>query len=128
MQVVLVDAGGANIGSVRYALERLGVDATLTADPAIIRAAERVILPGVSTAATVMARLREQGLVEVLRQLERPLLGVCVGMQLLFEHSEEDDTPCLGLLPGRWRGCLPLPASGCRTWAGTPCRCNANPA
>lgn len=101
MQVALVDAGGANIGSVRYALERLGVEATLTADAAVIRSADRVILPGVSTAATVMARLREQALVDVLRELEQPLLGVCVGMQLLFEHSEEDDTPCLGLLPGK---------------------------
>lgn len=101
MRVALVDAGGANIGSVRYALERLGVEATLTADAAVIRASERVILPGVSTAATVMARLREHGLVDVLRELTQPLLGVCVGMQLLFEHSEEDDTPCLGLLPGR---------------------------
>jgi len=107
MQVALVDAGGANIGSVRYALERLGVDAVLTADAAVIRAADRVILPGVSTAATVMGRLREQGLIEVLRQLEPPLLGVCVGMQLLFEHSDEDDIPCLGLLPGRVRR-LPL--------------------
>lgn len=101
MRVVLVDAGGANIGSVRYALQRLGVDAELTADAETITQAERVILPGVSTAATVMARLREQGLVEALRHLRAPLLGVCVGMQLLFEHSEEDQTPCLGLLPGR---------------------------
>ncbi len=101
MQVALVDAGGANLGSVRYALQRLGVEPLLTTEAAVIRSADRVILPGVSTATMVMQRLREAGLVEVLRQLERPLLGVCVGMQLLFEHSEEDDTPCLGLLPGR---------------------------
>ncbi|SOD50667.1 imidazole glycerol phosphate synthase subunit HisH [Pseudoxanthomonas wuyuanensis] len=101
MRVALVDAGGANIGSVRYALQRLGIDAELTADAGAIRAADRVILPGVSTAAQVMARLRESGLVDTLRTLQQPLLGVCVGMQLLFEHSEEDDTACLGLLPGR---------------------------
>lgn len=101
MRVALVDAGGANIGSVRYALQRLGVEAELTADARVIAAADRVILPGVSTAATVMGRLQEQGLVDTLRQLEAPLLGVCVGMQLLFEHSEEGDTPCLGLLPGK---------------------------
>lgn len=100
MRVALVDAGGANIGSVRYALQRLGIEAELTADADAIRAADRVILPGVSTAAQVMARLRASGLVDTLRRLQRPLLGVCVGMQLLFEHSEEDDTPCLGLLPG----------------------------
>lgn len=101
MRVALVDAGGANLGSVRYALNRLGVEPELATDADAIRAADRVILPGVSTAAQVMGRLRELSLVETLRTLERPLLGVCVGMQLLFEHSEEDDTPCLGLLPGR---------------------------
>jgi glutamine amidotransferase len=99
--VVLVDAGGANLGSVRWALRRLGVDPLVTGDAAAIRAAHHVILPGVSTAATVMRRVRELDLVDTLRTLRQPLLGVCVGMQLLFEHSEEDDTPCLGLLPGR---------------------------
>lgn len=102
-KVVLVDAGGSNIGSVRYALQRLGVDAELTGDAATIRAADRVILPGVGAAAVCMARLRELDLVDVLRTLNRPLLGVCVGVQLLFAHSDEDDTPCLGLLPGRVR-------------------------
>ena len=101
MNVVLVDGGGSNIGSVRHALRRIGVDAELTGDAQAIRAADRVILPGVGTAAEGMARLRGHGLVEVLRTLEKPLLGVCVGMQLLFEHSEEDDTDCLGLLQGR---------------------------
>lgn len=99
-EVVLVDAGGANLGSVRWALRRLGVEPVLSDDADTIRGARRVILPGVSTAATVMRRLRDRGLEEVLRTMQQPLLGVCVGMQLLFEHSEEDDTPCLGLLPG----------------------------
>lgn len=102
-KVVLVDAGGSNIGSVRYALQRLGVDAELTGDATTIRAADRVILPGVGAAAVCMARLRDLDLVEVLRTLDRPLLGVCVGVQLLFAHSEEEDTPCLGLLPGSVR-------------------------
>lgn len=97
----MVDAGGANLGSVRWALRRLDVEPVLTVDADEIRAAERVILPGVSTAATVMRRLRELELVDVLRGLRQPLLGVCVGMQLLFDHSEEDETPCLGLLPGK---------------------------
>ena len=100
MRVALVDAGGANIGSVQYALQRLGVEAVLTGDAAQIRDADRVILPGVSTAGVVMGRLRELGLVETLRTLEAPLLGVCVGMQLLYERSEEGDVECLGLLPG----------------------------
>lgn len=102
-RVVLVDAGGANIGSVRYALERLGVDAELRGDAAGILAAERVILPGVGAAAAGMARLRELGLVDTLRSLRQPLLGICLGMQLLFERSEEGDVECLGLLPGTVR-------------------------
>jgi imidazole glycerol-phosphate synthase subunit HisH len=108
MRVALVDAGGANIGSVLFALQRLGVQATLTSDARTIRDADRVILPGVSTAAMVMGRLHELGLVETLRTLEKPLLGVCVGMQLLYGRSEEGDVECLGLLPGEVRK---LPAS-----------------
>jgi imidazole glycerol-phosphate synthase subunit HisH len=108
MRVALVDAGGANIGSVLFALQRLGVEATLTGDARLIREADRVILPGVSTAAMVMGRLRELDLVETLRTLERPLLGVCVGMQLLYERSEEGDVECLGLIPGK---VMKLPAS-----------------
>ena len=101
--VVLVDSGGTNIGSVRYALQRLGCDAQMTGDSARIRAATHVILPGVGAAGPGMARLRAAGLVDTLRQLRRPLLGVCLGMQLLFERSEEGDTECLGLLPGTVR-------------------------
>jgi imidazole glycerol-phosphate synthase subunit HisH len=98
--VVLVDGGGTNIGSVRYALQRLGVDAEMTADAERIFAASHVILPGVGAAGPGMKKLREAGLVDVLRGLRQPLLGVCLGMQLLYERSEEGDTQCLGLLPG----------------------------
>ncbi|HKR75459.1 MAG TPA: imidazole glycerol phosphate synthase subunit HisH [Rhodanobacter sp.] len=99
MSVVLVDAGGTNIGSVRYALQRLGADAALTSDAAAIRAADKAILPGVGAAGPGMARLRELGLVELLRSLTQPVLGVCLGMQLLCANSEEGDTECLGLIP-----------------------------
>lgn len=99
MAVVLVDAGGTNIGSVRYALQRLGVDAALTSDAQTIRNADKVILPGVGAAAPGMARLHELGLVELMRSLTQPVLGVCLGMQLLCERSEESDTTCLGLIP-----------------------------
>ncbi len=103
MRIVLVDSGGANIGSVRYALQRLGVDAELTGDGDIIRRADRVILPGVGAAAAAMQRLRELDLVATLRTLDKPLLGICLGMQLLHASSEEGDVECLGLLPGRVR-------------------------
>ncbi|MBW8369114.1 MAG: imidazole glycerol phosphate synthase subunit HisH [Arenimonas sp.] len=103
MNVVLVDSGGANIGSVRYALERLGVQAAMSADGDVIRAADRVILPGVGAAGPAMARLNELQLVDTLRSLTQPLLGICLGMQLLFEDSEEGGVACLGLLAGRVR-------------------------
>lgn len=103
MSVVLVDAGGTNIGSVRYALQRLGADAALTSDAAAIRAADKVILPGVGAAGPGMARLRELDLVGLLRSLTQPVLGVCLGMQLLCAHSEEGDTECLGLIPAKVR-------------------------
>lgn len=109
MRVVMVDAGGANLGSVRQALQRLGVEPELSADAAAIAGADRVILPGVSTAAVVMQALRRLDLVEVLRGLQAPLLAVCAGMQVLFEHSEEGDVDCLGLLPGRVRRLQPAP-------------------
>ena len=103
MRVVLVDSGGANIGSVRYALQRLHVDAELTGDGDAIRRADRVILPGVGAAAAAMQRLRELDLVDVLRKLEKPLLGICLGMQLLHADSGEGGVECLGLLPGSVR-------------------------
>jgi len=103
VNVVLVDSGGANIGSVRYALERLGVQAAMSADAQVIRSADRVILPGVGAAGLAMARLSELALVDVLRSLTQPLLGICLGMQLLFEDSEEGGVACLGLVPGRVR-------------------------
>jgi glutamine amidotransferase len=107
--VVLVDAGGTNIGSVRYALQRLGVDATLTSDPDTIRTADKVILPGVGAAGPGMARLRELGLVELMRSLTQPVLGVCLGMQLLCTHSEEGDTECLGVIDARVRRFVEAP-------------------
>lgn len=111
-EVALIDAGGANLGSVRYALERLGVQPRLVRDAAGLQGAKRVILPGVGAAPHAMQRLREQGLVEPLRQLQVPLLGICLGMQLLFERSEEGDVECLGLLPGVVRHLQP--AAGIR--------------
>ena len=103
-EVVVVDAGGSNIGSLRYALQRLGIEASLSADPGRIRAATHVILPGVGAAAPGMRRLRDADLIDVVCGLTQPVLGVCLGMQLLFERSEEGDTPCLGVIPGVVQG------------------------
>lgn len=111
-QVALIDAGGANLGSVRYALERLGAQVTLVRDAAGLHGATRVILPGVGAARPAMQRLHAQGLVEPLRRLQVPLMGICLGMQLLFEHSEEAGVETLGLVPGTVRKLVP--ATGIR--------------
>lgn len=100
MTLAIIDSGGANIGSVMHALKRLGAEPKFTADVATIRSAERVLLPGVGAAGAAMARLRELGLVQCIRELQQPVLGICLGMQLLFEKSDEDDTRCLGIIPG----------------------------
>lgn len=101
--VAIIDSGGANIASLRFALNRLGVDATLTADANTIRNASHAILPGVGAAAAAMQRLARTGLDKLIPELEQPVLAICLGMQLLAETSEEDDTRCLGVIPGTAR-------------------------
>ena len=103
MTIAVINSGGANLGSVVHALNRLGAESVLTRDAAEIRSASRVILPGVGAAAWAMNALREAGLVEVIRELSQPVLGICLGLQLLFERSEEGDAECLGLIPGTVR-------------------------
>lgn len=98
--VAIIDGGGANIASLQFALQRLGQKSVLTADAAEICVAPRVILPGVGAARNAMERLREHGLIDVIRRLEQPVLGICLGMQLLAAASEEEDVDCLGVIPG----------------------------
>ena len=107
-QLVIVDTGGANIASLQYAFGRIGVSAELTAQPELIRGATHVVLPGVGAAADAMQRLRERNLPDVIRNLQQPVLGICLGMQLLAESSEEDHATCLGVLPGQ---AVALPAT-----------------
>ena len=102
--LALIDAGGANLGSVRYALERLGVQAQVVRDADGLAGAQRVILPGVGAAGPAMALLRERGLLDALQALAVPLLGICLGMQLLAKDSSEEGlTPGLGLVEGSVR-------------------------
>jgi glutamine amidotransferase len=98
--VAIIDSGGANIASLLFALERLGYDAALTTAADVITGADRVILPGVGAAADAMQRLRDSDLVDVIRGLQQPVLGICLGMQLLADASEEEDVDCLGIIPG----------------------------
>lgn len=107
--VAIIDSGGANLASLRYALDRLGARSVVSTDAALIAEAPRVLLPGVGAAADAMTRLRALGLDHLIPQLRAPLLGICLGMQLLFEHSAEGDTACLGVLPGTIERLRPAP-------------------
>lgn len=99
--VVVIENGGGNVASVRFALDRLGVSSTLTHDPDRVRRASHVILPGVGAAKDAMQRLAAAGLDSLIPQLHQPVLGICLGMQLLFDSSAEGETRCLGIVPGR---------------------------
>lgn len=100
LRVVLLDSGGANLGSVQAAFARCGVLAPVTSDWNTVRDASHVVLPGVGAASVCMAKLRENGLDTLIPRITQPLLGICVGMQLLYERSEEGETECLGLIEG----------------------------
>ncbi len=100
--IAVIPTGGSNIGSITAALERLNRDkVVLTTDPDLILDADRVILPGVGHAQAMMQRLKDQRLGEVIPKIKRPVLGICLGMQILFESSEEGDVECLGIIPGK---------------------------
>jgi imidazole glycerol-phosphate synthase subunit HisH len=104
--IVIIDYQAGNLTSVVRSLKALGVEGTVTQDPAVVAQASRVIFPGVGAAGKAMATLRELGLDQALRQVlarRIPILGICLGAQIILEHSEENDTACLGLLPGRTR-------------------------
>jgi glutamine amidotransferase len=97
MKIVIIKYNAGNIQSVRYALERIGAEALVTDDTDVIKTADKVIFPGVGEASTAMNYLRERKLDAVIRDLKQPVLGICLGMQLMCRHSEENNTDCLGI-------------------------------
>ena len=101
--IAILDYGVGNLFSLRSSLQQLGLQAVVTADAAVLRAADRLILPGVGAFGDAMAKLTATGLVPVLKEQaeEKPLLGICLGCQILLEHSEENDVRTLGIVPGR---------------------------
>jgi len=114
---VIIGSCGANLASLQFALARLGVDAPVTTDAAAVRAASHVILPGVGAARPGMEKLAADGLADVVPTLTQPVLGICLGMQLLFRGSDEDDVRCLGILDAQVRRLpqsadLPVPQMG----------------
>ena len=107
--IAIIDYKMGNLRSVENALRRQGAEFTVTADADVIRRAERVLLPGVGNAAEAMENLREAGLVDVIRSLRQPVLGICVGMQVMCRHSEEGDVDCLGIFDARVKRFEPAP-------------------
>ncbi len=129
-KVVIIDTGCANVSSVKFAIERLGCDVLVSKDPQVVLAADKLFLPGVGTASEAMKNLEERNLIELVQQVEKPLLGICLGMQLLGTFSQEkgqkadEQVECLGLCNGEVKrmqtGDLPLPHMGWNTVKSRP--------
>ncbi|KZX69696.1 imidazole glycerol phosphate synthase subunit HisH [Vibrio sp. HI00D65] len=129
-KVVIIDTGCANVSSVKFAIERLGYTVEISKEPEVVLAADKLFLPGVGTANEAMKNLQERDLVALVKQVEKPLLGICLGMQLLGKLSQEKGqkadelVECLGLCEGEVRlldtGDLPLPHMGWNTVTATP--------
>ena len=124
MNVLIIDTGCANLASLRHALQRLGIDPAVSADPAAIAAADKLLLPGVGTARAAMDNLHGRGLIAAIQNAPQPLLGICLGLQLLTDHSAEGDLATLGLIPGETTRLpahdLPLPHMGWNRVHATP--------
>ncbi len=121
MNFVIIKYNAGNIQSVLYALERLGLEATVTDDPETIASADKVIFPGVGEASTAMNYLKQRKLDAVIKNLKQPVLGICLGMQLMCDYSEENDTPCLGIFNSqvkKFTGELKIPQIGWNNISG----------
>ena len=105
--IAIIDYNAGNVRSVLFAMERLGYTAVLTSDPEQIQKADKVIFPGVGEASTTMAYLRSSGMNALIPALTQPVLGICLGMQLMCTHSEENNTPCLGIFPQQVKRFVP---------------------
>lgn len=115
MKLAIVKYNAGNIQSVLYALERIGMEAVVTDDHVLLRSADKVIFPGVGEASSAMNYLKERQLDSLIRSLEQPVLGICLGMQLMCMHSEENNTDCLGIFDTavkRFSGSLKIPQIG----------------
>ena len=117
MKVGIIDCGGANLNSIYYSFKRIGIDSFISNTIKDLSLADGYILPGVGSAGKVMENLNSNNLINFIQDTNKPTLGICIGMQILFEHSEEDDTDCLGIFNGNVKqfdsaNDLPVPQMG----------------
>ena len=117
MRVGIIDCGGANLNSIYYSFKRIGIDSFISNAIKDLSLADGYILPGVGSAGKVMENLNSKNLINFIQDTNKPTLGICIGMQILFEHSEEDDTDCLGIFNGNVKqfdsvNDLPVPQMG----------------
>jgi glutamine amidotransferase len=117
MKVGIIDCGGANLNSIYYSFKRIGIDSFISNTTKDLSLADGYILPGVGSAGKVMENLNSNNLINFIQDTNKPTLGICIGMQILFEHSEEDDTDCLGIFNGNVKqfdsvNDLPVPQMG----------------
>lgn len=105
--ITIIDYGGSNLASIVYSLQRLGVVVTISRDVTTIKNSSHIILPGVTSAHVAMKNIIDFSLVDVIRSLTQPVLGICLGMQLLFDYSEEGNVQCLRIIPGKVRALAP---------------------
>jgi glutamine amidotransferase len=111
VNVAIIKYNAGNIMSVDYALQRFGINPVITNDHEKIRSADKVIFPGVGEASTTMNFLKKERLDELIRKLKQPVLGICLGMQLMCKHSEENDTPCIGIFNEQVKKFMPAPGT-----------------
>ena len=98
MNIGIIDCGGANLNSIYYSFKRININASISDSPSELEKMDAYILPGVGSAGIVMNKLKEKNLINLIKETKKPTLGICIGMQILFDYSEEDNTHCLGLI------------------------------
>ncbi len=126
MKIGIVNCGGANLNSIYYSLNRIGVKSIISASRKDLDATDYLILPGVGSASVVMEHLKDNNLIDYIKHTTKPILGICIGMQILFEHSEEGNTDCLGLLDGMVKKFTPVMDEAVPQMGWNSVECNNN--
>lgn len=118
MKIGIIDCGGANLNSIYYSFKRIGINPSISSSLSKLAAMDAYVLPGVGSAGIVMKTLKEKNLINLIKETNKPTLGICIGMQILFDYSEEDDTNCMGLISGVVKNLSQAQILKFHRWAG----------